>query len=514
MNPLKLEANMSSFTPSYRALRTLLLLPLAIPHLLTAQPLHLANGSFESPVTPFVENRLDRWQKSPKPAWYDETGGFTWDQLFGVFRNPAPAQPDHIANCDGAQAIYLFAVPEVGIHQDRVGAGSTFEPGLAYSLTAGVIGGAGGMKPGVSLEFSLYYLDPAGNRTTVAATNIVHDPTRFPDATHFVDVTLHTPTVLPTDPWAGRPIGLRFLSTVHPELAGGYWDLDNLRLAASITVPNGSFESPTTTFVDNRVDLWRKTPKPVWYDESGGFTWDQLSGVFRNPEPGQDDHLENIDASQAFYLFAVPGVGLTLDETPSEPAAGTAPTPTLPRYQPGTAYELGLAVQGGGGGMTNGVTLALELTYPDESGLPQTVAQTIVTHTPASFPSRHHFAPFSVRTPPVQPTDAWAGKPIGIRILSTVDPTLAGGYWNVDQARLTALPQPALLEPTLVEGRPRFVLRGPPGTQLELLVSPHLLAPPADWTVAATLNLPHGFAEYQADAAASDARFYRLRAAP
>ena len=35
------------------------------------------------------------------------------------------------------------------------------------------------------------------------------------------------------DPWAGRHIGVRLLSTVGFDLMGGYWDLDNIRLTAT-----------------------------------------------------------------------------------------------------------------------------------------------------------------------------------------------------------------------------------------------------------------------------------------
>ncbi|MBL9139122.1 MAG: hypothetical protein JNK85_24860 [Verrucomicrobiales bacterium] len=476
---------------------------------LPAQPLFIPNASFESPSTSFVDNRLDRWQKTPKPGWYDESGGFTWDQLFGVFKNTEPGKPDHIVNVSGDQAIYLFAVPEVGIFQDAVAAGERFTVGTSYTLTAAVIGGGGGMTNGVSLEMSLYYLDDGGNRIAVGATNIVHDPARFPDINHFVDVELAIPGVRPTDAWAGRPIGIRFLSTANPANAGGYWDLDHVRLAASIDLPNASFESPQTAFVDNRVDAWQKTPKPVWYDESGGFTWEQLSGVFRNTEPGKDDHLENADGAQAFYLFAVPTVGLSLDRTVTN-----STTPFLARFEPGNAYSLTTAVQGGGGGMTNGVTLELALYYLDDSGAPRTVASTLVTNDAATFPSRHLLSDFVLRTATVKTTDPWAGKSMGIRILSTVDPALAGGYWNIDHPRLKAHPAPAVLMPTATDGRPSFVLRGDPGARIEVLSSDTPTAPAAVWTTVTTVTNSTGFVEFSDVVMGGGQRYYQSRQLP
>lgn len=476
-----------------------------------SQPLYVLNASFESPSTAFVDNRLEHWQRTPKPFWYDESGGFTWDQLFGVFRNTEPGKPDHIANCDGAQAIYLFAVPEAGIFQDGVGAGTTFSVRKSYSLTAGIIGGGGGMTNGVSLEMSVYYLDTGGNRVVVGGTNIVHDLARFPNQINLVDIQLTIPPVRPIDAWMGRSIGVRFLSTVNPVLAGGYWDIDNVRLAESIEVPNGSFESPVTAFVDNRVDFWQKTPKPDWYVESGGFTWDQLTGVFKNTEPGTDDFLENADEAQAFYVFAVPGVGIYLDEGSTNTVARSAESPLLAKFEPGKSYSLTTAVQGGGGGMTNGVTLQLSLYYRDASGTPQTIATTVVTNDAARFPSRHFLTDFEVRTAPVKSTDPWARKAIGVQILSTVDPVLAGGYWNLDHARLRAYPEPALLNPGITNGRFGFVLQSDPQTRFEVMVTESATAPSSAWTAIGTITNSTGFAEFSESVAGPAPRFYRVR---
>jgi hypothetical protein len=492
------------------AMTTLVARPQAVP---------VPNASFEGPATTFVDPTFERWTKTPRPAWYDESGGFAWDQLSGVFRNPEPGAADHIVNCDGNQAAFLFAVPEAGLFQDlpgRPGAGAVFTVGKAYELTAGVLGGAGGMTNGVSLEMSLYYVDPTGDRVTIAATNIVHDPARFPTQTRFVDVALSLPVVQPTDPWLGRPIGIRFLSTVDPALAGGYWDIDNVRLRETIAIPNPSFESPETAFVDNRVDVWEKAPKPVWYDEGNGFTWDQLSGVFRNPEPSAEDHLENADGAQAFYLFAVPSAGIHVDAAsplPPSPSAGVW-SPLHAVFEPGKSFTLTLAVQGGGGGMTNGVTLELGLYYRDTNGTPQTVATTVVTHDPATFPSRRRLTDFQVRTPPVNPSDAWAGRGIGIRILSTVDPALAGGYWNIDNARLEAHPGIVLGEARVTDGRFGFTLQSEPGLRFEVLRTDGTPSPASAWTPVGSITNTTGTAGFTDPDGIAAPRFYRVRQLP
>ncbi len=203
--------------------------------------LAVPNASFESPSTSFVSVFVDSWQEASKPDWYSEDGGFLWTQLMGLFVNPAEGQPDRVTNLDGRQALWLFAVPEVAVFQDYEtrdwndgepshGLDVTFRVGWAYELTVGVLGGLGGMLPGASLELSLYYLDGEGERRAVGSTAIVHSPELFPVGTRLVDFQVRVPVVRETDPWAGRKLGIRFLSTVGLELQGGYWDVDHVRL--------------------------------------------------------------------------------------------------------------------------------------------------------------------------------------------------------------------------------------------------------------------------------------------
>src|SRR5262245_50961431 len=68
-----------------------------------AEVIPIPNGSFEAPATTFVDLNIQAWQKSPKPDWYVEGGGFLWIQLSGVFKNTPEGRADHIDNCDGEQ---------------------------------------------------------------------------------------------------------------------------------------------------------------------------------------------------------------------------------------------------------------------------------------------------------------------------------------------------------------------------------------------------------------------------
>ncbi len=211
---------------------------------LLAGTVPLPNASFEAPVTPFVSTLLDAWQKAAKPDWYDETGDFPWDQLVGVFKNSPAGSADHIANCDGAQAAWLFAVPEVALFQDYDSPGGSdptpahafdarFEVGKSYQLTVGVIGMGGNMLEGVPLEIGLYYRDAAGHAAVVNSTVVTNRATVFPNRNAFVDFTVTVPAVQAGDAWADHHIGVRFLSTVSSAMQGGFWDLDRVRLTAS-----------------------------------------------------------------------------------------------------------------------------------------------------------------------------------------------------------------------------------------------------------------------------------------
>lgn len=231
-----------------------------------AAPIPIPNHSFESPGSNFVSVLIDSWQKTPQPDWYDQGGGFSWEQLTGAFKNTATNSPDHIVNCDGDQAIWLFAVPEAGLFQDYDSMdlddtepshafNAVYEAGKSYGLTVGLFGGGAGrnygMLLGATLELSLYFRDAASNRVTVAATTITNSNELFPNSTNLVDFTVQVPTVQASDPWAGRHIGILMLSTVSSNLQGGYWDLDNVRLTSAV--------APTLT-------------SPVWTNHQFQFT--------------------------------------------------------------------------------------------------------------------------------------------------------------------------------------------------------------------------------------------------
>lgn len=231
---------------------------------LQAGPINVPNASFESPPVFFsVSTVFDSWQRMPEPAWWDENVTGPWTNLTGIFQNTAPGSTDHIDNCDGNQAAWLFANPDAGLFQDYDSMDwndpapthafdAKFEVGRSYRLTVGLIVGTSAglpMQEGVTLAVGLYYRDPFSNRIAVATTVVTNSSTIFSNGNHFLDFGVNVPTVQADAVWAGQQIGIQFLSTVSPELAGGYWDLDHVQLT-SVLAPtllnpawtNGQFQ--------------------------------------------------------------------------------------------------------------------------------------------------------------------------------------------------------------------------------------------------------------------------------
>jgi len=277
--------------------------------------------------------------------------------------------------------------------------------------------------------------------------------------------------------------------------------------AATIAVPNYSFESPPTTFVVPLVDSWQQTPEPAFVD--GMFT-NTETGVFSNSPPP----IDNCDGVQAAYLFADPQVALFQDYDSTDYAN---PTPTHAfdaTYDAGKSYTLTVAVLGGTNltePMVEGTTLELSLYYRDSSNNLVPVAALSVTNSGALFPSPTHFVDFQVQVPTVKASDPWAGQHIGIEILSTVSPDLEGGYWDLDNVRLSSTVTPALMAPAYTNGHFSFTLQSEPGLPFEMLASTNVALALSNWTSLGTLTNVSGTIPFTDPATNVSRRFYRAR---
>lgn len=284
--------------------------------------------------------------------------------------------------------------------------------------------------------------------------------------------------------------------------------------AAQVSVPNASFESPTTSYASPLVDSWQKTPKPDWYVESGGFLWSQLVGAFRNPAPGSPDRIDNCDGEQALWIFAVPEVTFFQDY---DSVDWNDPSPTHAfdaRFETGNAYRLTIGAIGGGGGMLDGVTLELSLYCRDDSSNRITVATTSITNSRALFPNNTHLVDFQLAVPQVKATDAWAGRHLGVRVTSTVSTNLQGGYWDLDNVRLEAIPAPTLA--ARLEGGDAITLtfQSEPELRFEILATTNLALPLASWTSVGTVTNTTGTATFTNTMAGLGQQFYWARQVP
>ncbi len=192
-----------------------------------------------------------------------------------------------------------------------------------------------------------------------------------------------------------------------------------------VIVENASFESPETTFVNINVSDWQKADRPAYFPEDGmgGIFWPQTAGVFLDNNP-----YTNIGGAQAAYLLPLPQVSLSqqLDAT----------------YQVGQAYRLQVGVFGKSMPAESTATLSLSLYYTGEAGDVTVGTPTLIGFDSSTFPGGGPLSlvDFSVNLPVVQPGDDWAGENIGIRIESLMGD--GQGSWDVDNVRLSAIPEP------------------------------------------------------------------------
>jgi hypothetical protein len=216
--------------------------------------------------------------------------------------------------------------------------------------------------------------------------------------------------------------------------------------AQPITVANHSFESQVVNpmfFVDNRIDHWQKTPQPGWFTPVGQLqSWDQTAGMFIGTPGFSSTPYSNLAGSQSAYIYSLPGAGIFQDNLSTDwngAVGGLNAT-----FQPGYSYQFTLGVFGKSM-VENYSSLKMSIFYRDGANQVAVGTPTIVTFNSSTFDlsgPTYSLVDFTVATPIVQPGDAWAGKNIGISIVS--DLATGAGYWDLDNVRLTAVvPEPS-----------------------------------------------------------------------
>jgi len=156
----------------------------------------------------------------------------------------------------------------------------------------------------------------------------------------------------------------------------------------------------------------------------------------------------------------------------------------------------------------------ISLYYRDALSNMVTVAATTVTNTAANFPTTTNFVDFSIRVPGVQPTDPWAGKNIGIRLLSLATTNNQGGYWDVDNVRLTETVENELADPAVSNGHFQLTLHSEPGLRFEVLASTNAALAVSNWSSLGTVTNVTGSTPFVDGGATLLRRYYRGRQLP
>jgi len=318
-------------------------------------------------------------------------------------------------------------------------------------------------------------------------TNLFTSPgARF--AAILITATLAVPLALPT--FLEIPLSLSLL-------AAGF----SLR-AATIAVPNYSFETPTTAFASPSIDSWQQLPNP------GSFT----SGVFTNA-PGSG-FIDNCDGTQAAFLIASPQAGIFQDYDSTD-YANTTPTHAFnARFEVGKSYHLAAAITGSTNSpLSNGSTLQVALYYRDVASNMVNVASTNISYDSSLF-SGVHFLDFQTALGTVQPGDPWAGQHIGISIFSTVSVALEGGAWDIDNVWLLSISPPVLLSPGFSGGHFGFTLQSELGLRFEILASTDASQAISNWTSLGKITNVIGTVPFSDAGPNFDRRFYRAVQTP
>jgi autotransporter-associated beta strand protein len=329
-------------TPArWSPLLALLVLPL-LSAPAPAQPITVPNYSFESPALayapPYAAPEIDDWQKAPVPAWWTAAGNSAeqWTDACGVFVNVSFAP---VAGCDGNQLAFMFSVPGYELYQTL---SNSYQVGQSYQLTVGIQGGGYGMQVGCPMAIELYYPDANGNRIAVGSTTVLNNNSTG-TLSQLTDYTLTVPAVTASAPWAGQPIGIDLVQTATSAQAGGYWDIDNVRLTA--TTP------PPLTWTGSASGNWNAT-QANWQQRGAVSTYgDGLAVVFDDTGTNSSIAIQaggvcpasvTFDNTALAYTFSggpIAGTtGLVLD------GSGTVTLENSNAYTGGTSVNSGVLV--------------------------------------------------------------------------------------------------------------------------------------------------------------------------
>jgi hypothetical protein len=156
----------------------------------------------------------------------------------------------------------------------------------------------------------------------------------------------------------------------------------------------------------------------------------------------------------------------------------------------------------------------MSLYYRDAASNQVTVAARTIMHTNTVFTNTTHFVDFELTLPAATTAQPWVGKKIGVQFLSTVGFEMAGGYWDIDHVRLTALQEPVLKNPVWANGQFQMSLQSDPGLRFEILRATNIALPSVNWLSIGTVTNLSGSTLFADPNAGASANFYRAKQLP
>jgi hypothetical protein len=209
-----------------------------------------------------------------------------------------------------------------------------------------------------------------------------------------------------------------------------------------ITVPNGSFESPSasTSFgVSSAITDW--TTYGEYPFDTGGGAASSGTGIFPNVNPDSSVNFTNATGSQVAYIFTKSSIAANRDGL-EQILTNT--------FASGKSYNLSIDVglAGANPGATEPFTFALFYYDPSDPTARNVVGTRTIFNDGVTPLSKTSLTTYSVSTSELGIADTAVGKQIGIEICTALGSdagVTAGKQYDFDNVQLSEAPEPGTL---------------------------------------------------------------------